>query len=443
LPRRQEIEIRRRSAAFDIPIRGIIRARWELSDYEMNLGLADSLFTGLEIVAVTPARRDSFPWGNSLAEDLAASEETASLLDLDEARTSLSVIAGGRLPVGLPTSRIGASSLSELIKFNRIEGLSIGLGWSFRSSGGATSGKILARYGFDDGDPQGRLELSIPHRSSLFSIDARSLITEMGDRRVVSGLLGSLLAQEAGRDLGDYYRLQLVGIGMVSDKFGLDLRVQRVLGVSVSANSTTGSFRENPYLDADWYPGARLRFATASADYGNGNRSSRSVELESGLLNSHPFARLLVSFDEVRNLGPMEIRSSGWLGLATNHLPAHRTFVLGGWGTLIGESFRSWGGRKAAFGHLELGRKLPFPGVAVSGSVATGAGIYAAPFVSVGWTRDPPAGYPWLPTGRLRGVVGVALEPLGGLVRIMLGRNLSEKSFGITVDITRELWGVL
>ena len=188
---------------------------------------------------------------------------------------------------------------------------------------------------------------------------------------------------------------------------------------------------------------ARLSFRGSAADYGEGNTSAGRVELESGVLDSDPFARLFLSVDQVRRFGSAEIRASGWVGLATNHLPAYRTFVLGGWGTLLGESFRRWGGRKAVFGHLEVGRNLPLPGVPVGGLLSAGAGIYVAPFVSVGWTGDPLAGYQWLPTDNLRGVVGMVVEPFNGLVRIMLGRNLNEKSYGLTVDITKKLWGVL
>jgi len=38
LPYRQEIEIRRRATWLDVPVRGIIRARWEIDGYVLNLG---------------------------------------------------------------------------------------------------------------------------------------------------------------------------------------------------------------------------------------------------------------------------------------------------------------------------------------------------------------------------------------------------------------------
>jgi len=39
LPYRQEIEIRRRASFLDFPARGIIRGRWEIADYDLNVGM--------------------------------------------------------------------------------------------------------------------------------------------------------------------------------------------------------------------------------------------------------------------------------------------------------------------------------------------------------------------------------------------------------------------
>jgi len=287
------------------------------------------------------------------------------------------------------------------------------------------------------------LSFSGVHGSSRFSIDARSLITDIGDAPVVSGVLGSLLAQEAGRDLGDYYRLQRLGASFKNGRLGFDLSVRRTLGLTVRANPVTGVFSANPYLQTDWHPVARLSFRRMSPAHGLGDKSLGKVSIEAGVLDSDPYIRLLASFEQNQRFQDLEVRISGWFGLASDRLPAYRTFVLGGWGTLLGEKFRRWGGRQAFFGTLEVGRDLPFPGLPLGGFVTTGATIYMAPFISLGWTSDPPTGFEWRATGAVRVVAGVVFEPLNGFVRIMLGRNLSEKSFGLTIDVTRELWGVL
>src|SRR5439155_3580370 len=46
-------------------------------------------------------------------------------------------------------------------------------------------------------------------------------------------------------------------------------------------------------------------------------------------------------------------------GVATRYLPPHRAFVLGGRGTLLGDEFREWGGRRAALVHFEWRTPVP------------------------------------------------------------------------------------
>ncbi len=443
LPRRQEIEIRRRSAAFDVPLRGIIRARWELGAYRLNVGVPDSIFSGHEIVAAPVAQRDSFPWQRSLQEEINAAGDSEPFLDFEGVRSSLADVAGKKLPTGLPVSRFGAASISELARFNRVEGLSVGLGWSFKPSTGSMAGAVVVRYGFDDAEPQGRATLSFSPGASTFTLNARSMVTDIGDHRVVSGLLGSLLAQEAGRDLGDYYRLQLFGVDYRRGGLQLGAAAQRALGVTVRANPVRGVYRNNPFLETAWHPTVQLGLSHVGSNYGVGDEFLAQVDVEGGVLDSDAYLRVMGSFEFERKTGAGEVRASGWVGVATDNLPAYRTFVVGGWGTLPGESFRRWGGRRAFFTTLEVGRTLPLPGIPVGGLVSTGQGVFLAPFVSVGWTADPPVGFEWRPTGSLRGVVGLVVEPLNGLLRIMVGRNVSENTFGLTVDVTERLWGVL
>ena len=55
LPYRQEVEIRRSGTWLDFPARGIIRGRWEIGHYVINVKLPERTFIGPEIVEL-PAR---------------------------------------------------------------------------------------------------------------------------------------------------------------------------------------------------------------------------------------------------------------------------------------------------------------------------------------------------------------------------------------------------
>src|SRR5207247_2878774 len=75
LPYRQEIEIRRRSSWLDLPARGIIRGRWEIADYRLDVGLVEAWVAGEGRVSVPRAELDSFPRARRLA---AALQEAAA-----------------------------------------------------------------------------------------------------------------------------------------------------------------------------------------------------------------------------------------------------------------------------------------------------------------------------------------------------------------------------
>src|SRR5580765_3810204 len=62
LPSRQEIEIRRTGTWLDYPVRGIIRGRWEIGDYQINKGIPYNIFGGTEIVQAPPEQQKQHVW---------------------------------------------------------------------------------------------------------------------------------------------------------------------------------------------------------------------------------------------------------------------------------------------------------------------------------------------------------------------------------------------
>ena len=62
LPYRQDVEIRRRTTWLDFPARGIIRARWEIGDYDLNPALPPSTFTGVPIGGLHAPEPDTGQW---------------------------------------------------------------------------------------------------------------------------------------------------------------------------------------------------------------------------------------------------------------------------------------------------------------------------------------------------------------------------------------------
>src|SRR5207249_916601 len=135
LPYRQELEIRRRATWLDVPARGIIHARWDIGGYVFNLGLAASWFQGEEITFLPKAERDSFPWPEPLAEAIQTVAEPVRQSDLERVRAEVEQIAGRRALTGLKARRLGVRGLSDLVRANRVEGLTLGAGLVWRGGG--------------------------------------------------------------------------------------------------------------------------------------------------------------------------------------------------------------------------------------------------------------------------------------------------------------------
>src|SRR5260370_37760620 len=100
LPYRQEIEIRRRATWLDVPVRGIIRARWEIDGYVLNVGLAKSWFSGEEITFLPKAERDSFPWQTSIGAALEGVAEPVRRGDIGRGRGEAERVAARRGATG-------------------------------------------------------------------------------------------------------------------------------------------------------------------------------------------------------------------------------------------------------------------------------------------------------------------------------------------------------
>src|SRR6059036_958382 len=253
LPYRQEIEIRRRATWLDVPVRGIIRARWEIDGYELNLGLAQSWFAGDEITFLPKAERDSFPWNEPLATAIQGVAEPVRQNDLERVRAEVEEIAGRRALTGLKARRLGVRCLSDLVRANRVEGLTLGAGLVWRGGGDRRELRLVSSYGFADRHPKG--SVAAVDRVGRGALEAAlfSEVRDVGDERVIAPLLNSFSSQEFGADYGDYYRADGArltyrhGSG-VRGEWSAALGRESIRSLAVTAEPANGGFRANPAL---------------------------------------------------------------------------------------------------------------------------------------------------------------------------------------------------
>ncbi len=449
LPRRQEIEIRRRTPFLDIPARGIIRGTWEIDDYRFNTGISDRTFLGPAIIEAPGAVRDSFQWGESIGDAVESVMAPSARFDLSEVRAQVRRLAPDRVLSGLATARPGAASISDLVHVNRVEGLALGGGGVVRPGGGTAEIRFWGGYGVSDRRIKTRLSAVWRVRRVTLGIDAAREIKDVGDDPVIAPALNSLLAQEVGNDYGDYYLSEAASVSLKLDagsrqSAALSFGIEHSVGVSTRASPATGRFRINPPLGDGTLGKVILSFWHRTPDHRAGQKFRAGLTVEGGAGEATSYLRVVGSVTASKRLGMTSAVLSGTGGWGSDDLPAHRSFVLGGRGTLVSQQFRIWGGRRMAMGSLEWRIPVPFVSVPMGAWATTGDEIVIAPFAKLAWAGGRLSHYvPWRSSNGIRPELGLAVEWLHGLLRSELGSSPRDGSFGVTLDIRRDLWGIL
>jgi hypothetical protein len=279
------------------------------------------------------------------------------------------------------------------------------------------------------------------------SVSASRRLTDLSDLPVIAPLLNSLSSQEGGNDYGDYVLLHTIGLSL---RNRLDARtwitgevgLAESHSVGTEASPANGSYRANPPLGAGYHRLARLELERSSGGIAVPHDLQGRLSVEVGEGSSRYF-RGAASVRWLARLGGSELLSRWYLGGGTDGLPAYRSFVLGGRGTLVGEPFRAYGGREMALAHLEWRLDLPAPALSLGSFASTGRRITVAPFVAAGYAARPYGSLPWTGSDGIRPVAGLALELFMRLIRVEAGMGLRDGRLGVTVDINRDWWGLL
>jgi hypothetical protein len=450
LPYRQEMEIRRRSTWLDFPARGIIRGRWEIDGYDLNLKIPPRVLAGAPIGGLLQPRPDDSTWAEPLQQAIAGVARPLNDQDMAALRMEVERIAGARALDGLSSRRLAAGSISDLAHVNRVQGLALGAGALFDIGGSRAQLHPSIGYGTGDGRVLGGLSATVGQGATQLNLEASRSIRDLSDLPVISPAMNSILSQESGDDHGDYVLLNSVGFGVrhrLSGRttLGLGVGIEESQSVGVSASPAGGEYRPNPPLGSGTRHLARIDLERASGGIAVRRDLQGRLSLEGGegrngvsdYLRATGEGRWLVS------LGKTELLSRAYFGLGTDGLPPHRTFVMGGRGTLLGEPFRAYGGRTAALAHVEWRFQVPVPAIPLGSFASTGHWMTVAPFLSAGYTDRPIVGLPWTATDGVRPVSGVALEWFMRLVRLEAGIGLRDGRFGVTIDVNRDWWGLL
>ncbi len=446
LPYRQEIEIRRRVTWLDFPARGIIRGRWEIQEYQLNDPIPIGLFSGPAIAGLLEPGGE-VAWEQPLEEAIAGEAQPFSREDMASLRTEVERIAGTAALAGLPSRRLATGSLSDIARVNRVQGLALGIGGVTSLGGGRIRVQPSLAYGTSDDRLLGSFTVRWRGGPTQLSFSAARQIRDFSELAIIAPLTNSLVAQEGGKDYGDYVLLQAIEAEArqhVTARTWLTGSVGLVESHSVQtrASPAHGTYRSNPALGAGYHRVARLGMERAGAGAGAEHDLEGRLSVEGGE-GSSQYVRLAAQAQWRARLDGSEVLARTHVGFGTNELPAYRGYVIGGRGTLVGEPFRKFGGREMALAHLEWRLQLPVPAVSLGSYVSTGQRLIVAPFLAAGYAGRPFPDQPWTRTDGIRPVAGLALEWLMGLIRVEAGFGLRDGTFGLTVDFHRDWWGLL
>jgi hypothetical protein len=323
--------------------------RWPGGRYELHRPSNDSL-------SRFQAWPDSLTLENDPAAERRLREVDAQLAGLAE--TLPDSVTGRRL------GGFGYERASDLFRYNRVQGASVGLGYGIRIPGiSFTSTSATVRYGFSDERVTGRLSVIRDAPGARLTLSGYRDIADLDPLTSSLGFGNTLNALFAAHDGGDYLLVE-GGLFRVETSLGTGVdmevtaRVEHQESVAREAKSGindflggSGEFPENPPIDEGTFGGAGVRVMGYSA-----RRWTVGTDVLGG--EGRTTARLYGSLRQ--NVGDARgatLRVAG--GIATSPTLAQSNFRLGGLTTVRGFDYGSRQGQAFWGAQLDL---APIPG---------------------------------------------------------------------------------
>jgi hypothetical protein len=347
--RRDSLQAERRGAMEDPRRSWNYAGRWPGGRYELHRPSNDSLsrFRGWP---------DSLTWENDAADERRLREVEAQLAGLAE-----------RLPdsvTGRRASGFGYERLSDAFRYNRVQGLSLGLGFRVRVPGTAfTAAYATVRYGFSDDRVTGRLSVIRDAPGARVTLGGYRDVTDLDPLGSSLGFGNTWNALFAAHDNSDYLLAQggslrvetSIGTGL---ELALSARMEREESVAREARSAvndflggSGRFPENPPVDEGTFGGGSVRLN----GYGS-RRWTIGADVLGG--KSRTTGRLFGAIrQDVGDARGFTVRVAA--GIATAPTLAQAEFRLGGLTTVRGFDYGSRRGQAFWAGQLDL---APLPG---------------------------------------------------------------------------------
>lgn len=304
----------------------------------------------------------------------------------------------------------------DLLRYNRVEGLSAGIQATQRLGAGYTA-TAIARLGTGDLSPNGELTLARGNGRRTIQVTGYRRLDAANDWGNPLGFGASLSALLFGRDEGFYYRTwgaEFAGSGegnpLVNWRFFAERHgsAERETHFSLARAISGHRLPENIGADEGTFIGSAMRLHGSRGADPHGWRLLGDLRLE-GAAGKTVFARAAADLTVSHGLGRW---ADGALtfgaGRASGELPVQRLWYMGGSQTVRGQPAGAQRGDAYWLGHAELGSSF--------------VGARPVIFADLGWAGDR---RDWRHPGLPLSGAGAGVSFVDGLVRFDLARGIN------------------
>lgn len=470
LPRRQEVEVSRGSTWFDIPARGIVRGRWEISNYTVNERIPAPVML---LPRWSSMPRDSLrahPFEGRVIDALPPEIQIASSEDVVRARVQAEAAVRAAMLARPATASVTGRGVSDLARFDRAEGLALGLGGAHRTGNGIQV-SARARFGFSDHEVKGHVSIGpapafgrTPTLQLFVERDYRELA--LAERAGVTNSLAALLFGSDYTQSVDTRAAGLVWRRAPNSAFSWRLAAEQDRPTHVTADPLSRHFA--PTLPAWRLDGARAEVQGTGGWVPAEPSGTRGLWMLSASLGAYRgrFDRELLEpvtgspGVETQRVSPLVGRAQGMLQLTRSlggdralflqtfggvaggrALPPQWLVFAGGPWTAPGYDAQQFGARALLSQRVEFRAPIPAPSIPLGRFGSSPGHITLAPFVQALGTASGTAERP-----TMSGVypsAGVGMLFFYDLLRADVARGLRDGHWRFSIDIDRSFWGIL
>ena len=316
----------------------------------------------------------------------------------------------------------------DLVRYNRVEGLSVGAELRQQFGEGFT-GQLIGRIGVADLHPRGELLFTRSDAWRTIGLGAYERLGVTNDWGSPLGFGASLNALLFGRDDGLYYRstgIELTGSGQEGSLFSWRVFGEQHRPADVETHFSVPHainglrFRDNIVADRADLLGAAARLHASHGLDPEEFRALGDLRVE-GATGDFDFARAMLELTLSRGLfGNTQGSLTAAGGTSAGIVPTQRFWYLGGVHTIRGQPLAAAAGDAFWMGRGEIGYAVPV--------------VRPSIFYDVGWAGDRRA---WRTPGNPISGAGIGLSILDGMLRLDLAKGLRPNR-GVRLDLTVE-----